>query len=119
MNCQKGEILKLGYSYKKKTSKKQIKVKPTCIQDRGKLGKGPKLIKIPSEDVGLLSKYEYSLSKKREDRQKALRKANKYEDNLKILRHVNALRTLNKSNERIYKKLNEDIKYLQDIYKKK
>jgi hypothetical protein len=119
MNCPKGEIMRIGYKYKRKTSKRQIAVQPTCIEDKGKPGKGPKLIKMPMYDVGLLRKYEYSLSDNKDIRQKALRRANRNEDNLKVLRHINALRTLNKSNERIYKKLDNDFKYLQDIYQKK
>jgi hypothetical protein len=119
MNCPKGEIMRIGYTYKRKTSKRQVNVKPSCVQDRGKPGKGPKLIKIPSYDVGLLGKYDYSLSENREYRHKALRRANRHEDDLKVLRHVNALRTLNKSNERLYKKLDNDFKYVQDLYTKK
>jgi len=111
--------MRVGYSYKRKTSKRQVNVKPSCVQDRGKLGKGPKLIKIPIYDVGLLGKYDYSLSENRDERHKALKRANRNEDNLKVLRHVNALRTLNKSNERLYKKLDNDFKYLQNIYQKK
>lgn len=117
MNCLKGEIMRIGYTYKRKTSKKQVK--PSCIQDKGKMGKGPKLINIPNYDVGLLGKYNYSLTENKDERHRALRRANKNEDNLKILRHVNALRTLHKSNERLYKKLNNDFKYLQNIYQKK
>jgi hypothetical protein len=118
MNCSKGEIMRKGYSYKRKISKKEIKVKPLCIQDRGKIGKGPKLIKIPSYDVGLLSKYNYSLSDNKLERQKALKRANRNEDNVKVLRHINALRILNKSNEKIYKKIDYDYKYLQYLYQK-
>ena len=118
MDCPKGEIMRIGYSYKRKTSKRQVNVKPSCVQDRGNIGKGPKLIKIPSQDVGLLGKYNYSLSDVKAEREKALRRANRNEDNLKILRHVNALRTLNKSNEKLYKKLDNDFKYLQNLYQK-
>jgi hypothetical protein len=41
----------------------------------GKPGKGPKLIIIPKYDIGLLSKYGYSLSDNYETRIKTLKKA--------------------------------------------
>ncbi len=116
--CQKGQIQKVGYTFVKKSSKKTVKVKPTCIEDKGKPGKGPKLIKIPPEDEGILGKYGYSLKEKHEDRIKALKKAFKENDHLKILRHLNAIRTLQKSNQSYFKKLDKDMKWLQEYYKK-
>lgn len=118
MPCAKGEIERVGYEYDKKTGT-HIKVGKTCIKDKGKPGKGPKLILIPKEDEGLLTAYAYSLKDSHEKRINALKKANKNEDNLKILRHVNALRTLQKSNERYYNKLSKDFKWLQENYNKK
>jgi hypothetical protein len=53
--CNKNEILKEGYIYHRKSSKKAIKVKSTCIIDKGKPGKSDKLIVIPKSDIGLLS----------------------------------------------------------------
>ena len=90
---------------------------PTCIEDKGKPGKGPKLITIPKEDHGLLEKYDYSLKHNYEDRIKSLKKANKELSKLKVLRYINALRTLHKSNEKYYNKLDKDMKWLQDNYK--
>ena len=58
--CPQGQILRVGYSYEKK---KTVNVKPTCIIDKGKPGKGLKLFEIPKEDIGLLSDYGYSLKK--------------------------------------------------------
>ena len=118
LKCPQGEINRVGYSFIKKTSKKTVKIKPTCIEDKGKPGKGPKLINIPKEDEGLLSDYGYSLKKSHEDRIKAIKKAYKEHPHLKILRHLNALRTLQKSNERNYNKLNKDMKWLQEYYSK-
>ena len=79
--------------------------------------KGPKLITIPPEDEGILGKYGYTLTKSHEDRVKALKKAYKENSHLKILRHLNAIRTLQKSNERNYNKLDKDMKWLQAYYK--
>ncbi len=116
-SCPKGKIERVGYSYTKSTGT-NVKVGKTCVEDKGKPGKGPKLIPIPKEDQGLLTTYGYSLKDSHEKRVKALKKANANEDELKVLRHVNALRTLQKSNEKYYNKLNKDLKWLQENYKK-
>lgn len=116
--CPKGEILRVGYSYEKKKTGKHVEVKETCINDKGKPGKGPKIIIIPEEDTGLLGDYGYSLKKKYEDRIKAIKKATQDHSKLKILRHINALRTLQKSNEKNYNKLDKDLKWIQEHYDK-
>jgi hypothetical protein len=116
--CPKGMIERVSYT--RKTSKKpqkKINIKPTCIKDQGKTGKGPKLNILPKYDVGLLSNFGYSLHDSYIIRVKALKKAIKYYNELKILRHVNALRTLFKSNEKYYNKLNKDLKWIQKDYK--
>ena len=115
--CSVNEIEKVGYSYKNKSGK-QVDVKPTCIKDKGKPGKGEKLINFPEEDVGLLSKYGYKLKNSHEKRVESLKKAIKDNSELKILRHVNAIRTLQKSNEKLYNKLDKDMKWLQKDYQK-
>lgn len=117
--CSKGQIERVGYSYTRKKSSKKVKVKSTCITDKGKPGKGPKLITIPEYDVGLLSKYGYSLSESHERRVKSLKKAIKENSELKILRHINALRTLLKSNPKLYNKLDKDMKWIQKDYQTK
>ena len=114
--CSANEIEKVGYSYKKKSGK-QVDVKPTCINDKGKPGKGEKIINFSEEDVGLLSKYGYKLKNSHEKRVESLKKAIKDNSELKILRHVNAIRTLQKSNEKLYNKLDKDMKWLQKDYK--
>jgi hypothetical protein len=115
--CNKGQILKVGYSYVKKQTGKKINVSSTCITDKGKPGKGPKLITIPDYDIGLLSKYGYALANSHEERIKALKRAIKHNSELKILRHLNALRTLFKSNIKMYNKLDRDLKWIQTDYK--
>ena len=114
--CDKNEILKEGYH--KKYSKKSIKVEPICIQDKSKPSKDSKLIIIPQYDIGLLSKYGYTLSNNYELRIKSLNKALKENSKLKILRHINALKTLHKSNERLYNKLSKDLLWIQNYYNK-
>jgi hypothetical protein len=113
--CDKGKIQRVGYVYDKKNGV-HVKVKPTCIVDKGKPGKGPKLIKMPSSDIGLLSDYGYSLSSKYEDRIKAIKKSLKEHSKLKILKHINALRTLQKSNPTNYNKLDKDFKWIHEHY---
>ncbi len=114
--CPKGKIERIGYTYTKKSTKKTVKVNPTCVEDKGKKGKGPKLITIPKYDVGLLSDYGYSLHQNHEDRIKAIKKSLKTHSMLKILKHLNALRTLQKSNEKYYNKLDKDLKWVQSHY---
>lgn len=110
--CSKSEIERDGYSFVKKTGT-TVSVKLKCITDKGKPGKGPKLIIMPKEDRGILSEYGYSLKNSYEDRIKSIKKATKDHSKLKILRHINALRTLQKSNERNYNKLDKDLKWIQ------
>ncbi len=110
-------IKRSSYSYKKSSSNKNVKVGSKCIKDLGQPGKGPKIIKLPKQDIGILSDYGYSLKLPYDDRIKALKKAMKYVDELKMLRHLNALRTLFKSNEKYYDKLNKDLHWIQKHYK--
>lgn len=121
--CPSGMIKRSSYSYKKSSSNKKVKVgskqPKVIIKDQGMPGKGPKIIKIPKEDIGILSNYGYSLKLPYDDRIKALKKAMKYVDELKILRHLNALRTLFKSNEKYFDKLNKDVHWIQKHYKTK
>ena len=110
-NCSKGQILKKGY-----TTKKGTKVKPTCVKDMGKPGKGPVLFKIPKEDEGLLGNYGYELKFSHEKRTKAINKSIKSNGKLKVLKYLVALRTLNKSNQRYFNKFDKDVKYVQKMF---
>lgn len=114
--CPGGKIERVAYKYTKKKTKKVVKVSKTCVTDKGKPGKGPKLITMPEYDVGLLSDYGYNLKEKHELRVKSIKKSIKEHDPLKVLRHINALRTLQKSNDKIFKKLDKDMKWLQKHY---
>jgi len=76
------------------------------------------LIKIPIEDEGLLSDYGYSLKNNHENRIEAIKKSMKDNNLLKILRHLNALRTLQKSHEKLCNKLDKDLKWVQKEYQK-
>jgi hypothetical protein len=76
------------------------------------------IIKMPIDDVGLLSNYGYSLKNSHEDRIKAIKKSMKEHSLLKILRHLNLLRTFQKSNEKLFNKLNKDLIWVQKEYNK-
>ena len=119
--CPSGMIKRSSYSYKKQSGKK-VKVgskqPKVIIKDQCMPGKGPKIIRLPKEDIGILSNYGYSLKLPYDDRIKALKRAIKHVDELKLLRHINALRTLFKSNEKYYDKLNKDMHWIQKHYKK-
>ena len=119
--CGKGEIRRSSYkknSYKKKdgTKIKGSKVRSSCIEDRGKKGKGRKLFVI--KDGGLLTKEGYSLKKSQSARRASIRKASREKGMLSVLRHLNAIRTLQKSNPENFKKLDADVKFIQKEYKK-
>lgn len=109
--CPKGMIRRSSYKKKSGTT-----VKSACVKDMGKTGKGPKLITMSEKDIGILSDFGYKLNKPHEERITAIKKASKKHPMLKILRHINALRTLFKSNETIYKKLDKDLKWIQKHY---
>ena len=67
------------------------------------------------KEEDILLKYGYSLNDTHENRINALNKAITKNPKLKILRHINALRTLQKSNKKIYNKLNKDIEWIQRL----
>lgn len=52
------------------------------------MSKGKRLIIMPKYDIGILSNYNYKLNNNYEERIKSIKKS------LKILKHINALRTL-------------------------
>ena len=109
--CSKGHILKKGY-----TTKKGTKVQPKCVKDMGKPGKGPQLFKISKKDEGLLGNFGYELKISHDKRVKAIKKSIKENGELKVLRYLNAIRTLNKSNEKYFNKLDKDVKWIQKTY---
>ena len=105
-------------SYNQKDGKVHyIKVKSSLIEDKGKKGKGKKLFEI--KDEGFLRENGYSLKNSSKKRQNSLRKASKEKGELKVLRHLNAIRTLQKNNLENYSKLNKDLLYIQKEYRKK
>jgi hypothetical protein len=114
--CKSGYILRDAYTRKTKSGK-TTKVSSSCIKKQGRPGvKGPKLIKMRKEDIGLLKNVGYELDMSKNDRHKSLDKAVRKYNALKILRHVNALRTFNKSYKEHWKRYDDDVKYLERKY---
>lgn len=126
MNCKKGEIIRDSYVRKAYTRKdgtfvKDTYVPATCIQDRGKVGKGPKILPKPDPNVHLHD-YGYVVNKNSEQRKKALKRASRELGTLPVLRRLNLLANYNKSNIEVEKKMRDDVEYMKrqhKIYKKK
>jgi len=118
---EKGMIRRASYIRKSYIRKDGVKVKATKVEssliiDRGKKGKGKKLFEI--KDEGLLSEKGYSLKKSQSQRRVSLKKASKDNGTLKVFKHLNAIRTLQKSNPTNYSKLDKDVKFIQKEYRK-
>lgn len=103
-------------SYTRKDGKKikGSKVKSSMIKD---VGKQKKLFEI--KDKGFLTKNGYSLKKSSKERKKSLRRASREKGMLSVLRHINAIRTLQKNNPVNFSKLDKDVKFVQKEYSKK
>jgi len=114
---RRASYIRKSYIRKDGIKVKGSKVKSSLIIDRGKKGKGKKLFNI--KDSGLLREKGYSLKNSENKRHESLRKASKEKGGLKkVLQHLNAIRTLQKSNPDNYKKLDKDLKFIQKEYHK-
>jgi len=111
MSCPPGQIKRS--SYKRSNSSK---VHAACIKDQGKPGKGQKLFDITKPN--LLRNYGYKLDKSSTERKTSLKRAMSHEKPLEVLKHLNAIRTVNKSRPKIYSKFDSDMKFVQKEYKK-
>ena len=83
-----------SYTYYRPAGKTQVQA--TLIVDRGKLGKGPKV--IPVTRPGMLTAYGYSVSKSPMARHRALTKAITYgmQKPLEVFHRLQAVATLSK-----------------------
>lgn len=117
--CPIGEVGRKGYyrhAYEKKDGHriKGSYVKRSCIKDKGLPGKIiPSAKVIPSLKEGTLSKYGYSTHLSEKDRLSSLIKAVKELTYAGVIRRVNAIRTLSKSNPKLFKIYTQDIENLQ------
>jgi hypothetical protein len=98
-------------SYVRKSHSRKDGTKHVSKNDGGK-----KLFEI--KDKGFLTKNGYSLKKSINDRKKSLRRASKEKGMLPVLRHLNAIRTLQKNNTKNFSKLDKDVKFVQKEYRK-
>jgi hypothetical protein len=118
--CKKGEILRKGYTRKAYTKKdgtkvKACKVKASCIKDEGMPGKvltKYKVIKI--NKLNSLDKYGYSTKLNSKDRFKALLKASSEYTYSKVVKRINAIRTLSKANKRLFDIYTKDLNNLKE-----
>lgn len=110
MSCAKGQILRVGY-----TTRKGVKVKPTCIKDRGKPGKGPKTLPDTSGDLHLTD-YGYKTALAASTRRAALRRASQAEGTLAVLRHLNLIRNKQASGSDAKNIMSEDVNYMKQYY---
>lgn len=105
--CPKGKILRKGY-----TRKSGVRVRPTCVKDMGRPGKGKKLFTLKKGD---LSRHGYQLKGKTSvSRHKALKKARRVFSKNELIRKLNALSILLKNtNRELAFKAYDDMKYVQ------
>ena len=108
--CKAGEIKRKGYV------RNGTYVKPACIMDRGKKGKGPKILP-PINEVGLLRKYGYSTKLSNQKRELVLRRASREETPLKLLRHLNLIANYS-ADDRSKKIMRKDVDYLSGLHEK-
>jgi hypothetical protein len=121
-HCPPGQILKSGYNRKPYTrldgtTVRGSFVQPTCIEDRGKPGKGPKLIPVGG-DVHL-SQYGYSINAPDEVRHRAIREAmyEHPEGGRKVQQHLVAISNL-QSSTKYANRFTDDVNYSKKVYSK-
>ncbi len=118
-DCPEGMIMRDGYyrhSYNKKsgTHVKGKYVKEGCVKNMGKPGKTVKEGKvIPKLKEGTLREFGYHTDLSEQERLDALLKAVKEIGYADVIRKINAVRTLSKSNLHLYKIYTTDIENLQ------
>lgn len=117
--CSDGKIRKKGY-YRKNYSRQngtKVKgsyVKSTCIEDRGKPGKGDKILPTPNDDFHF-TQYGYSIKKSDKERQKALKLAADDVGIKTAARRLTLIYNLQASDDKnriVKKKMGKDVSYL-------
>lgn len=128
-SCGPNEIERVGYSRKAYKRKEYVKsngtvvpathvssswVPPTCIKDKGKPGKGKKILPTPNDKMHLTF-YGYSIYAPKKKRHTALIAAAKDNNILEVIRRVNLIRNLNADTnaKKIFK---EDLDYMKGMY---
>lgn len=110
--CPKGQILRKGYSAKRKSTGRKYRVSAKCVKDRGNPGKGPKV--IPPLKKGALEKFGYHTAESAEKRHQALVKSVKKVGYAETIRRLNAVRVLNRNtNPSLSRLFGSDMKWVQ------
>jgi hypothetical protein len=112
---RRASYVRKSYTRNDGTKVRESKVKSSLINDLGQKGKGKKLFEV--KDNGFLRKNGYSLKKSLKERKQSLRRASREKGMLSVLRHLNAIRILQKSNVENFNKLDKDVKFIQKEYK--
>ena len=133
-NCKTGEVIREGYYRKPYTKKngsrvKGIWIKPTCIKDQGLPGRGyplraPKSKKLqkPGKGIGplkkgVLGKHGYATKLSASERRTALDSAVGEYGAHRVLRRLNAIKTLSKrTNPKVSKKYFQDMKWVRKTF---
>ena len=117
--CDSKKILREGYerkAYKRKngTFVHAAYIKPTCVKDMGRPGKGPKTLPKPDKLIHLTN-YGYSVHAPDKKREAALLAASKDYGILPILRRINLIRNYQAvpENKLIFSK---DVDYMKKLY---
>jgi hypothetical protein len=117
--CPVGKILKRGYlrkTYEKKNGKivKSKYINVSCVTDKGLPGKVSskfKVIKIKNNDA--LGKYGYETKYNSKKRFEALIKAASVYSYSTVVKRINAIRILSKSDKKLYKIYTTDLENLK------
>lgn len=108
--CPSGQILRSGYTRTSRSGKKTY-VHPSCIEDRGKPGKGKKLFDLKE---GSMKKEGYDTFASATSRHNALKKLVETEGQNKVIHQLNAIRVLNKNRPDLHKIYTDDMKWVQN-----
>lgn len=117
IDCPPGMIIRKGYNRKGYTRADGVKIKPTyvnpvCIPDRGKPGKGPKILPKPGKEIQL-KKYGYSVKHSDKERHSALDRAIKVYGVNPVKRHLNLIRNLQATDSHAENIMAKDVEYLK------
>ncbi len=107
--CPMGQVMRKGY-----TKKSGVKVKASCVENKGLPGKETSEAKVlPKLKKGQLTKYGYHLDESADKRFESLMKAMKVYGYASLIRHLVPLRSYMKDEPEKYKVVDTDIKKLQ------
>lgn len=110
VSYRRPKIVREGY-----VRKDGVVVSPTLIEDKGKPGKGPKL--LPKLRSGTLTRHGYSSKLPMEERREALAKAVDAEGPTVVIRKLNVVATLNKNTHpHLAKELKADSAWVKSTY---